>query len=65
MIFMDEILDDKWKWMNFFMNIGKILFLQKTKQKKQDGKNYVGLFWKIEHMKCWSHALGYIKLYNI
>jgi hypothetical protein len=27
-----------------FMNIGKNLFLQKTKQKKQDGKNYVGLF---------------------
>jgi hypothetical protein len=37
MIFMDENVDDKWKWTNFFMNVGDIFFLWKIEQKKKDG----------------------------
>jgi hypothetical protein len=36
---MDEIMDDKLQWMNFFMNIGNKFFFAKTEQKKRDGRN--------------------------
>jgi hypothetical protein len=51
MIFMHENLDYKWKLMNFFMNIGNKCFLQKTKQKKQDGKK---LCWFVLKLDTWN-----------
>jgi hypothetical protein len=33
-MFMDENVDEKIKWMNFFMNIGNKLFFAKIEQKK-------------------------------
>ncbi len=60
MIFMDENVNDNWKWMNFFMNVINNFFWWKTKQKNRMKFFYVGLFWKIQHMKCWSHTLSHI-----
>jgi hypothetical protein len=31
---MDENVDEKFQWMNFFMNIGNKLFFAKNEQKK-------------------------------
>jgi len=52
MIFMDENVDDKWKWMNFFMNIGKKFFLAKIKQKKQDWKKFMLVY--LEKIVTWN-----------
>ncbi len=52
MMFMDENVDEKWEWMNFFMNVGKKKLGEKLNKKNKMEKIYVGLFWKIQHMKC-------------
>jgi hypothetical protein len=46
-----------WKWMNFFMNVGNNFFFKNLNKRNRMEKNYVGLFWKIGHMKCWNHIL--------
>jgi hypothetical protein len=62
MIFMDEIVDDKWQQMNFFMNVGNKCFFVKIEQKKQDRKN---LCWFI--LKNPSHEMfkSYFNYYFI
>jgi hypothetical protein len=47
---MDELFHEHWQ---------QICFCKKLNKRIKMEKNYVGLFWKIEHMKCWNHALGY------
>jgi hypothetical protein len=55
---MDENVDDEWKWMNFFMNVGKKKFGWKTKQKKRLKKfmvvGFVGPFTRNGLFRWWS-----------
>jgi hypothetical protein len=39
MIFINENVDEKLQWMNFFINVGNKFFFAKIKQKKHDGRN--------------------------
>jgi hypothetical protein len=53
MIFMDENVDDKWKWMKFFMNVGNIVFWWKIEQKNRMEKTMLVYFekfnpWNVE-----------------
>jgi hypothetical protein len=58
---MDELFHEHWQHKTK---------IQKIKQKNNVKKNYVCLFWKIQHMKCSNHIsyflnMKYIKLYKI
>jgi uncharacterized protein (DUF2132 family) len=58
---MNDIYGWKCGWKqngNFFMNVGNIQFFYKHLNKRNKVEAiYVGLFWKIHHMKCSSHNL--------
>jgi hypothetical protein len=74
-VFMDERY---WRMINWMINengwtfssMFEFFFGQKIEQNKQDGKNYIGLLWKNQHMKCSSRTLylfnmKFIKFCNI
>jgi hypothetical protein len=42
-----------------FVNVGNKPFFCEKLNKRME-KTYVGLFWKIGHMKCWSHVFQII-----
>jgi hypothetical protein len=56
---MNDIYGWKYKWMNFFMNVGDIYIFKNNSKKPRMDKFYVGLFWKIQQMKCWCHTSNY------
>ncbi len=78
MIFINENVNNKLQWMNFFINIGNKFFFAKIEKKKRNRMEeiYVGLFRKNRDMK-WnvevilqvrlhvSLLLNIFQLYNI
>jgi hypothetical protein len=53
MIFINENVNNKLQWMNFFINIGNKFFFAKIEKKKRNRMEeiYVGLFRKNRDMK--------------
>ncbi len=65
-IFCHVFMDEQYLWMKMWMinengwtfswMLAILFFCEKLNKKNMMKKIYVGLFWKIQHMKCWSHA---------
>ncbi len=54
-IFMDENVCDNENGWTFSWTLATSVFWQKLNKRNNIGRNYVGLFIKNCHMKCWNH----------
>jgi hypothetical protein len=52
MIFIYESMDDKWKWTNFFMNVGNIFSVAKNWTKEKGWKFFMLVYF--ENFDTWN-----------
>jgi hypothetical protein len=55
-IFYHVFMDERYLWMKFSMNVGNKFFCKKLNKRDEMEEIYVGVFWKIHHMKCSSQT---------